>query len=165
MPTLGLDRIRRNHSLEHATVALLLQRGTRAPIGGYSIASGFVIWAKASPEAISDAAHEALRLLNDGHSDLAISPYCGTNYVVSAVLGGLAAYFAGKGTGVWPKIRGVAAGLMVGGVLSQPVGKLVQRRLTTDSHLSGTEIRSVRTLKGAPVSVLWVSTGSSVDKQ
>ena len=49
-----IDRIRKNHSLEHATVARLgvLERGTSPPTGGYSLPGGFVIWAKTSERTI-----------------------------------------------------------------------------------------------------------------
>ena len=153
-----IDRIRKNHSLEHATVARLLERGTSPPTGGYSLPGGFVIWAKTSPEVVTDAAREALRLLRDGHSDLAVSAYCGTNFVVAAVLGGIAASIAGRGRGLWPLIRGAAAGIIVASTFGKPVGKLLQRRLTVDSDPDGTEIRAARVLKRTPISIVWIST-------
>ena len=154
-----VDRIRQNHALEHAAVAVLLERAVRPPLGGYSLPAGFFIWATATPDEIADAAGEAIRLLNMGHAEMAISPYCGTNMVVSAVLGGLAALAAGQGHGLWPKIRGAATGIVVAGVLSQPVGKFIQRNFTTQSDVSGIEIRSIRTLKRSPLTIVWVSTG------
>ena len=42
----AIERIRRNYALEHAAVALLLERGAKPPIGGYSTPAGFVLWAK-----------------------------------------------------------------------------------------------------------------------
>lgn len=154
-----IDRIRRNHALEHATVSRLLETGTGLPpLGGYSFPGGFIVWGKASPEEVSSAAQDALRLLKQGHSDLGVSPYCGTNIVAAAVLGGLAACIAGRGRGLWPMLRGAAVGLIVAGTLSQPVGKLIQRRLTINADQAGVEIRSARVLKKAPVSIVWIST-------
>ena len=45
-----VDSVRRNHAIEHATVTLMLERGMRVPMGGYSISPGFIIWSRASPE-------------------------------------------------------------------------------------------------------------------
>ena len=158
MPIRSIDRIRRNHALEHATVSLLLERGTAPPAGGYSAPGGFLIWSKTDPHVITDTARDALQLLNEGHSDLAISAHCGTNFVAAAILGGLAASVAGRGRGLWPLIRGAAAGLIVAGTLSQPVGKFMQRSFTVKSDPGCTEIRSARVLMRSPVSVVWIST-------
>ena len=161
MPTVAIDAVRKNHALEHATVAVLLERGVSPPLGGYSLPNGFIIWAKAAPRDVSNAAHEALQLLEEGHSDLAVSSYCGTNFVAAALLGGLAALVAGQGRGLWPRVRGAAVGLLVASALSQPVGKLIQRRLTTQAQVHGTQITSARVLKNPPISVVWFSTRTS----
>ena len=157
----AIERTRRNHALEHATVALLLERGAKPPLGGYSLPSGFVIWAKSEPEAVSDAATEALRLLKDGYGELAISPYCGTNFAASLALGGIAAYLAGRGRGILPKLRGALVGIAVAGALGQPVGRLVQRRLTVRADVGGVEIETVRALRDAPLAVVWFGTTHS----
>ena len=158
MPLRWIRRIRRNHALEHATVSRLLERGTSPPVGGYSLPGGFIIWSKASPGVVADAAEEAFQLLEDGHTDLAVSAYCGTNFVVAAILGGAAAFLAGRGRGLWPLIRGTATGLLVANILSKPVGTFLQRRLTVEPELGGTEIRSFRVLMRSRVSVIWIST-------
>ena len=151
----AIERIRRNHALEHAAVALLLERGAKPPIGGYSTPAGFVLWAKAEPDAVSQAAHDALELLNDGYSELAISPYCGTNFAAAVALGGIAAYLAGRGRGLIPKLRGALVGLAAAAALGRPAGRLVQRRLTVQADVSGAEIASVRVLRDTPLAVVW----------
>ena len=155
----AIERTRRNHALEHATVALLLERGAKPPIGGYSTPAGFVIWARSEPETVSGAASDALDLLNDGYSELAISPYCGTNFAAGVALGVVAAYIAGRGAGrgrgLLPKLRGAAVGFAVASAFGQPVGRLVQRRLTVRADVAGAEIASVRVLRDAPLSVVW----------
>ncbi len=153
--------IRRNHGLEHATVSLLLERGISPPLGGYSIPGGFVVWAKTSPSVVADTARDALHLLQDGHSDLAVSAHCGTNLVVTAVLGGVAAYLAGRGRGVGPVLRGAIVGLLVAKALGQPVGKLIQRNVTVETDPAGMAIKSARVLRRTPVSVVWISTSHS----
>ena len=86
-----LESVRRNHAIEHATVTLLLERGVPAPMGGYSIGPGFVVWSRGSIDDVALAAQDALDLLKAGNSELAISPYCGTNIVTFALVGALAA--------------------------------------------------------------------------
>ena len=159
----AIERLRRNHALEHATVALLLERGATPPIGGYSLPSGFLIWTKGQPEAVSGAASDALALLNDGYAELAISPYCGTNFAASVALGGIAAYLAGRGRGLWPKIRGALVGFAVASALGQPVGRLVQHRLTVRTDVAGVEIATVRALRDTPLAVVWIGTTHRAD--
>lgn len=153
-----IEAVRRNHGLEHATVSLLLERGTVPPLGGYSVPGGFVVWSKAAPEVLIDAARDALQLLEEGHSDLAVSAHCGTNFVVAALLGGITAYLTGRGRGLVPVIRGAVLGLLVVKTLSQPIGKLIQRNVTVKADPAGMEIESVRVLRLSPVTVVWVST-------
>ena len=46
-------RVRQNHALEHATIAVLQESGVRLPLAGYSTSGGFFIFGKASTEAIT----------------------------------------------------------------------------------------------------------------
>ena len=153
-----IKAIRKNHGLEHATVSLLLERGTAAPIGGYSIPGGFIVWAKATPGTVVRAVHDALQLLEEGHSDLAVSAHCGTNIVVSALLGGAAAYVAGRGRGLAPVVRGAMFGLLVARILGPPIGRLVQRNVTVSAEPAGMSVKSIRVLKQCPLSIVWIST-------
>ena len=84
-----IRRVRQNHGLEHATVTVLLERGVRPPLGGYSTAGGFFIFGRASSETVSDAVYEALARMKEGQKELAVSPYCGTNLATGALLAGL----------------------------------------------------------------------------
>ena len=154
-----LDNVRRNHAIEHATVTLLLERGARAPMGGYSLSPGFVIWSRASLEEVSLAARDALDLLNAGESDLAISPYCGTNIVTYAVVGALAArIFAGSKKNFWSVLRGAVAALVAAAILGRPLGRLIQRHFTTLPNVTGVELVEIRELFKNPVTIVWVST-------
>ncbi len=157
-----LDKTRRNHGLEHATVALLLERGVSPPMGGYSLASGFVIWSTASPEIVADTARQALRLMKSGHAHLAVSPFCGTNLVVGALIGGLAALIASGGKrGFWAGVRGAIAAAVASSLLSRPVGRFVQRRFTTLPDVRRVRIVSTRRILKGPVSVVWIRTSES----
>lgn len=151
--------VRRNHAIEHATVTLMLERGMRVPMGGYSISPGFIIWSRASLEDVSLAARDALDLLKAGNSDLAISPYCGTNIVSFVVVGALAArIFAGSKKGFWSILRGAVAAVLAAVLLGRPLGRLLQRHFTTLPDVEGVELVEIRELLRTPVSIVWVRT-------
>ena len=156
-PKDAIDRTRRNHALEHAVVTLLLERGVKPPLGGYSVPSGFFIWTSAPPEAVASASREALRLLKEGHSGLAISPFCGTNLAASVLVGGVAALLASGGRrGPWATFRAASAALAAASVFGKPLGRFLQKRFTTLPDLDGVEIASVQTLLEGPVNVVWI---------
>lgn len=161
----AIDRTRRNHALEHAVVTLLLERGVEPPLGGYSVPSGFFIWSSASPEAMGEASREALRLLKEGHSGLAVSPFCGTNLIASVLVGGAAAMLASGGQrGFWATARGAAAAVAAASVLGKPVGRFLQRRFTTLPDLERVEIETAQMLvEGPKVNVVWIKADHSGD--
>ena len=157
--TTAILKIRRNHALEHATVALLLERGVQPPLGGYSVAGGYLIWSMAPIETVTEASTDALNLLKAGHGDLAISPYCGTNMVTSAVLGGLAATLVrGNSRGIGANFRAAIAAIAAASLLSRPVGEFIQRKLTTKPEPASLQITSVREILHTPMTIIWVST-------
>ena len=159
-----IANVRRNHAIEHATVTLLLERGARAPMGGYSISPGFVIWSRAPVEDVSLAARDALDLLKAGNADLAISPYCGTNLVAYAVVGALAArIFSGPKKNFWSALRGAIAALVAAALLGRPLGRLIQRHFTTLPQVEEVELVEIRELFKNPVSVVWINTTAQMD--
>jgi len=79
-----VQRTRSNHSLEHATVALLLQHmGPQLRVLGRSTPYGFYLYGDLPTHLVQQFAHEALARLKGGESELAISPFCGTNYATA----------------------------------------------------------------------------------
>src|SRR5690348_7827430 len=80
---------RRNHALEHATIHILSSRHPRLAMAGHSNPTGFFLIGDLSGEDVRSAAAEALSRLQNGESQLAIHPGCGTNYVVTGALTGL----------------------------------------------------------------------------
>ena len=139
-----VDRTRQNHALEHATVAILLDRGARGPLAGLASPTGFHLYGSFSTEEVSAAASEALKRLRDGERELAVSPYCGTNLVVGALLAGvLSGIIMGRAKS---RARGLplAMAAIIGAMgLRRPLGKLLQRHFTTLAHVEGMEIASV----------------------
>ena len=159
-----VQSVRRNHAIEHATVTLMLERGMRVPMGGYSISPGFIIWSRAPLEYVSLAAWDALDLLKAGNSELATSPYCGTNIVSFVVVGALAArIFTGSKKGFWSILRGAVAAVLAAVLLGRPLGRLIQRHFTTLPDVEGVELLEIRELLRTPVSIVWVRTSLDAD--
>lgn len=157
-----MENVRRNHAIEHATVTLMLERGVPAPMGGYSIGPGFVVWSRGSMDDVAAAARDALDLLKAGNSELAISPYCGTNIVTFAVVGALAAkLFSGRKKTFWSFVRGSVAAIVAATLLGKPLGRLLQRHCTTLPYVEAVELVEIRELSKKPVSVVWIRTTSN----
>lgn len=140
----ALRQIRRNHALEHGTVAVLLERGVTPPLGGYSTRGGFFILSRASTDTVTAAAFEALGRITEGQRQLAISRHCGTNMAAGAVVAGLlTVLLVGKRGGRLPRIPALAAAIVGVNLLSRPIGNELQRRYTTLADLAGVEIADV----------------------
>jgi hypothetical protein len=78
---------RKNHAWEHATIGLLLQRGqVRGGVAGRATANGFYVFGRVAQRDVVLAAVESLARLQQGEAELAISPFCGTNLVVTGLL-------------------------------------------------------------------------------
>ena len=139
-----IDRIRRNHGLEHATVALMLAHQGPMRIVGRSDHNGFYIYANIETERLRIYAEEALARLQRGEDHLAVSPMCGTNIAVAGLLAGFTSYLAlrrndGHVDGI---TRAVLASLL-SVIAAQPLGRLVQKYATTSPELAGVRITSV----------------------
>jgi hypothetical protein len=146
-----LESVRRNHALEHATVAVLFARHGPRRIAGRAAANGFFLLGDVNPDEARDCAAEALQRLQQGQSSLAVSPLCGTNLAVAGFLG------AGAATAVLSRDSGrfgnAFTATMLAVMMAQPVGRLVQKYLTTSSHLEGVEVVGVRRVIGGLMKV------------
>jgi hypothetical protein len=137
-------RIRQNHALEHATVTLLAKRIPGLAVSARSDNHGFTIFADLDLGAVRESSAEALRRLRAGEAELAIHPNCGTNLAVGATLAMLGSFFAL--TALRPRVR-IASAVMssVAGLMAaRPLGKVVQRRVTTLPDLHDVCIADVR---------------------
>ncbi len=139
-----IENIRRNHALEHATVQLLIARlGPTFHLAGRASSDGFFILGKIPPADLADCAHDALDRLQRGESYWAITPLCGTNIAAAGILASLAT-LAVTSTQERHMGKAMTAG-MLAIIASQPIGRWIQRHLTTNADLLGTEIVSVET--------------------
>ena len=139
-----VDRVRKNHGIEHGTVTILLEEGARPPLGGYSVPGGFFVFGKIPRETLTDAVSRAHSRMIGGDSELAISPYCGTNLATGALIGNLMAKILFKKAPA--KTRGALIGLatVVGAfTLGRPIGILLQRKFTVLSEVRDVEVVNI----------------------
>lgn len=162
-PMIGILReIRRQHGREHATVAVMLERGARPPLGGNATPGGFFIYSKETTESVVEAAEEGLRRLQTNQPELAVSPYCGTNILVGAVVALIVSSIVrGRSNSISKRISSLIIGIVISQFLRRPIGGLVQRHLTTLPDSDGVSIKGIKAQRIGGMTIHWVSTGRS----
>ncbi len=140
--------IRRNHSLEHATLNLLVSKGMGQRLAGYSDKDGFWVVGEIPTEVLQATAQEALMRLRNGDAALAIHPGCGTNYAASGAAAGFAAWLGmmGVGKGLRKKIDRLPVVILLATValmIAQPLGPYLQREFTTDPNVGNLQITEI----------------------
>lgn len=150
-----MERVRRNHALEHATMHLLPRYRPGVQLVARSGPDGFYVYGDVDRQTLESAAQEALARLQAGESELAVHPRCGTNLATAGLLGGLASFLVmlKRDRSPWDKLPQVLLVSMAAVVLAQPLGLFLQRRVTTRAVAEGARIRGItsRTLQGTPV--------------
>ena len=144
---------RRNHALEHATLHVLSAGHPGNPMAGHSNPTGFFILGNLPTEDVKSAVTQALMRLRSGERELAIHAGCGTNLATSALLAGTFAWFAlrgGKSTfGRLLRLPFALAFALVGFAISQPLGPVIQAKITTDADMGDLQVVDVRpTMRG-----------------
>jgi hypothetical protein len=146
-----LSRIRRNHGLEHATINILSQRFPYRRLAGYSFPDGFFILGDIPTADLREAAIQALVRMNNGERYLAIHDHCGTNYVASGFVVGLLAWLGMAGAkskrDKVERLPLVIALATFGFIASQPLGPVLQQRVTTSGDPQGMTILDVLPIK------------------
>jgi hypothetical protein len=131
----AVDRTRRNHGLEHATLTVLAEKNRHIRLVGRSTPAGFHIYGTIGTQALLEAATEALLRLQAGEADLAVHPNCGTNFVIAGFAAACAAYLgfvgANRWRDRWERMPLVALLSTVAIIAAQPVALVVQRDITT----------------------------------
>jgi hypothetical protein len=156
-----LNAVRRNHALEHATVTLLLARmGPEVRLVGRATQDGFYLYGNLPTELVRECAAEGLERLKRGEAFWAVTPLCGTNIATAGVLASLASMaMVGSGSRRDRLPNALMAGI-VAVTLAQPLGRLIQKHVTTSPDLDGVQIveiqrrgkggiHKVRTVRGA----------------
>ncbi len=144
------DAVRRNHGLEHATVSVLFAKRGPSRIAGRAAADGFfIVGGDIDEQFLESCAREALSRMQRGERSMAVSPFCGTNIAVTGALTAAFTMFALARTGdrgLRDRFSNASSAAMLGVVLAQPLGRLVQKHLTTRGDVQYVEIIGTRTL-------------------
>jgi len=152
-----LSRIRRNHGLEHATINILSERFPYRRLAGYSFPGGFFILGVIPTADLREAVIQALVRMNNGERHLAIHEHCGTNYVASGFVAGLLAWLGMAGTkskrDKVERLPLVIALATFGFIASQPLGPVLQQRITTSGDSQGMSIQDVFPIRFGQVSL------------
>lgn len=155
-----IDRTRRNHGLEHATITLLSQKQRGLSMVGRSTPNGFYLYGDVSTEAVAEAATAALARMRAGEHHLAVHPNCGTNFVTAGLAAAAAAFLGFIGSRNsrerLERLPLVAVFATVALILAQPLGLTIQRDVTTSGDMGALEIVSIerRSQGGLPVHVV-----------
>lgn len=161
----SIARTRRNHALEHATVHLLNQRYPSQRLIGLSTPSCFFVYGNVPTSAVRSAVSEALTRLARGEKQLAIHPHCGTNLVTAGMLVGLTAFLTmlpGDSRSRRARLPLVVLLSVVALKLAEPLGQVVQERITTDpTDMDGLSVHVVSgSSGGTPVHKVSVRHGA-----
>jgi hypothetical protein len=155
---------RRNHALEHATIHILSAKYSDRHLAGHSNPTGFFILGNVSTEDLKSSVTEALTRLRAGQRELAIHPGCGTNFATTALLAGSLAWLPLSGAKslrrrFWLLPFAVAFGLL-GYLISQPLGPLLQAKVTTEADLGDLRIESIALVRRNGIAIHRVITSS-----
>lgn len=170
MPFGIINRVRRNHGLEHATIHVLSEKHKAFSAQGNSDHRGFHlnIYGDVPQSEVVAAVDEAYRRLKAGEHNLAVHPNCGTVLVTTAVLATLAAQavFAFEG---WREPRDKAAHpislinalpgatvAVIGAlIVGRPLGVRLQARYTVDGELGDLQVLSVQSVSPSVITRLF----------
>lgn len=149
----GNKILRRNHALEHATIAVMMEREPGRKMNGFSNDDGFYVQGVRSLEEVDSAAREALKRLQSGEKGLAIHRNCGTTIVAANLLAAVAfigvvaaGLFMGMSLGLNFYLLTVA-GMLGSLLLRVPLSLLLQRFVTTEQDLKNAEVGWVEPAK------------------
>ena len=134
--------LRRNHALEHATIAVMMEREPGRKLNGFSTDEGFFVQGARSLEEVESAAREAIRRLRGGEKGLAIHRNCGTTIVAANLLTAIL-FLASLGVGLylqWSLYPLILGAVILAFALRVPLSLLLQRFVTTDADLTNAEV-------------------------
>ena len=147
-----LDAVRRNHALEHATVAVMLSRlDGSARLAGRALPSGFILYGSIPTEVVQRSAEEGLARLQAGERQLAVSPLCGTNIAVAAILTGIFSVLTMGDRRRLERLPSVFLASAFAMLLAQPLGRMTQKYITTRPDLDGVTLQGVEPSFGGRV--------------
>ena len=157
-----IAHIRQNHGLEHATIHVLTQQFPRLRVVGRTTPGGFYLYGKLTTKEVRSAVDQALSRLQQGETDLAVHPHCGTNLATAGFLAGLSAFVV-----LLPRARRrldqlpfaiLAATLAV--IAAQPLGLILQAQVTTSSDVSNLIVKRITRWRQSRFTAHYVETAT-----
>lgn len=142
-----IERIRRNHALEHATLHMLATKIENLRGGGYAAPSGYYVVGDFDIEQIAWAANEAIRRMNEGQKHLAVHPGCGTNLATTGVMAGVLSFIGGNliRKARWQdRLTFSMLGALIGGFAAYPLGPWMQANVTTSANMTGMRVKAIK---------------------
>lgn len=140
-----IGSVRRNHALEHATITVLLNKlGRDVRMIGRATRDGYYLYADVPTDLLETSTYEALQRLKAGEEHLAVSPLCGTNLAVAGALAGIASMVTMGNGRRSERLPNVILASMLAVIAAQPLGRIVQKYLTTSPDLADTEIVGIK---------------------
>jgi Domain of unknown function (DUF6391) len=161
--------LRRNHALEHAAIAVMMEREPGRKFNGFSTDEGFFVQGVRSTGEVDSAAREALRRLRTGEKKLAVHRNCGTTIVAANLLAAVF-FLSALGVGLyldWDVYLLILGGVILSLGLRVPLSLFLQRFVTTDADLSNAEVGWVeparpQDMRGGILGVLLASSSVQV---
>lgn len=140
-----IQRIRRNHATEHATIHVLSSRIPNLTVAGRADNKGFFLYGNVPTDAVRTAVQDALHRLQAGEAYLAVHPRCGTNLVVAGLLAGLSSLVAtaGRPQSLLDRLPRMMLATTLAVLAAQPLGPIIQERVTTSPDLAGVRITDI----------------------
>ncbi len=138
-----VDRVRRNHALEHAAITIITERHPRVLLRGRSNSRGFYIFGDVPTDELRSAVDEALIRMHDGEEELAIHPRCGTNLAVASILSGLSAAAASRLRPRQNSWSYAVLAAMAALFVAPSIGTEAQRHLTTLADLGDLRVTGI----------------------
>jgi hypothetical protein len=161
-----IQRIRRNHALEHATIHMMSRSQRKLSVVGRSDSRGVTLIGNVPTDVVSACAEEALQRLRNGEHELAVHPNCGTNMVTTAAIGvgATLAALLGSQPGRRGRLRRlplIAAGIMAAMAVGRPLGLKAQEHVTTLADPGDMQILEIRRMRIAGMTIHRIETTSS----
>lgn len=138
-------RVRKNHSLEHATINVLEQRyGRTLRVGGLAYSNGFSLSGPDLPSyyEVLDAVREGHSRMTSGERNLAIHPRCGTSMAAANLLFSIVfiivLIYAKRMSVLY-----IIPAFLLANILSKPFGRILQKFFTTYQDVSDVYILDI----------------------
>ncbi len=135
--------LRKNHSLEHATVNTLEREYGYKGLAGYAENNGFYIIGVDNIYHVEEAARKGINILKNGQFDFAIHKRCGTSLTVANFLSAIIFLILLFYTGHFSIINMIIA-IIIANFIGPYLGQIVQKYLTTTPQIEEMEIVSAR---------------------